>query len=123
MARAMLAALQEEELHRREGVRIGLGFVLMTSGVFCALAFGLLNAWEPMYMLIVAIILGITLLVTGQALGILIAELVTSRRRMDVAVTALAKLAEKAIEGRQPSPADTPQKPNIEAAAKAFENL
>jgi hypothetical protein len=120
-ARAILVALQQEERRRREGLRIGLGFILMTAGVLCALALGMLKGWELVYMLIVSLILGIALFVVGQALGILIGEMIIASRRMDAAVNALARLAEKALEKQNAQPEGAP-KQAMEGATKALDN-
>jgi len=75
VTQVILVALREEEKRRREGLRVGAGFVFLAAGLFIVLVVGLMNSWEATYMLIVALVVSIALFVVGQALGILLAEL------------------------------------------------
>jgi len=98
MVEAILTLLKAEERRRREGMRVGLGFVLLLAGVFAVLALGLLNAWEPTYTLIVAVVIGVALLVVGQAVGVLLAEFAWAFHRSDVAADMVARIAERVAE-------------------------
>lgn len=92
----ILVALREEEKRRREGLRIGTGFVLLAAGLFIVLAIGLMNSWEPTYMLIVALVVSIALFVVGQALGILLAAFASASGRLDAALSSLIAQKEAA---------------------------
>jgi hypothetical protein len=113
VTQVILVALREEEKRRREGLRVGAGFVFLAAGLFIVLVVGLMNSWEATYMLIVALVVSIALFVVGQALGILLAEFAAASSRLNTALDSLIAQKEAAsgnqdngkAEGKESKPA------------------
>jgi len=112
VTQVILVALREEEKRRREGLRVGAGFVFLAAGLFIVLVVGLIS-WEATYMLIVALVVSIALFVVGQALGILLAEFAAASSRLNTALDSLIAQKEAAsgnqdngkAEGKESKPA------------------